>query len=86
MDTIDTRELTYLTCAMCEEEIPEGESVRSYGRLNVASTPEGDMVVGCERHMAVVVYIKNNELSHHMLMLAGKPCSCGLSHKKETVH
>lgn len=48
--------VTYLHCALCCEDVPEGMSMQEYAMMEVGFTVEG-IQIWCRRHNASVVHL-----------------------------
>ena len=47
---------SYIHCALCMKEIPEGESPQSYARYEIGWTKQG-LQVWCDRHHCNIIHI-----------------------------
>ncbi len=52
----ESKIITFLHCAMCLEEVPEGMSASDYAHVEMGFTPEG-IQLWCLRHNANVVHL-----------------------------
>lgn len=55
---------TFIHCADCVDSIPDGESARTWGHLEIGITPKGEIVVWCVRHEKLVGYIGKSKIGH----------------------
>jgi hypothetical protein len=83
---VSDADLVYLTCTRCTEELPEGENIRDFGRLNVAVTEDAGLLVACERHRLIVTLIPNGQIDQALQDLRGFGCDQSHGGRKETVH
>lgn len=92
MPKLDQSQLRFVNCTDCLSEIPEGASAQDYARLSLAATPQGDLLLGCNRHNVIVTLIPNKDLAMAFKSLGLQTCTgCGSpghkhDHSKETVH
>jgi hypothetical protein len=56
---------TFMHCATCIDELPEGQSPAKYARLNIGGTPDGWLVIGCVRHGCEVAAFRTNGVTFH---------------------
>lgn len=60
MSDEDTVEIEmFVSCIMCHDELPKGESLYDFARLTIGVTNRRTLVVWCERHNRLVVDIKD---------------------------
>lgn len=53
----------FLNCRKCLEELPVGQSPKSYARTQTGITNDGDIVIWCNRHEELVATLDKTLLS-----------------------
>lgn len=82
----DTGIVAYMHCSLCLSECSNLHVAPSdYSRISVGTSPEGDLVVWCNRHNTLVIQLPNSEIAEELFKVASADCDCG-RHGKETTH
>jgi hypothetical protein len=79
MHKADTRTgiVAFIHCSYCLEE-------REAPDTCLGASPEGDLIVWCNRHNVAICRIPNDTIASELMKLAGFECECG--QHKETLH
>ncbi len=73
----ETGIVAYLHCARCLNE-------NEWADISVGVSPEGDLIIWCNRHGEKVTRMLNETVAHDLMLAAGMECAhC---HKKGLAH
>jgi hypothetical protein len=66
----------YMHCVECISECPPNQSPAQYARLSIGASPNGDLIVWCNRHSMAVTRMRNDEIGQEFFRAGSVECSC----------
>jgi hypothetical protein len=66
----------YMHCTFCLEQCPPDQSPAEFARLSIGASPQGDLIVWCNRHGVCVTRMRNDEIGEAFFKAGGVECSC----------